>query len=282
MALNFCSFSSGSSGNSYLIFTQSTTLLVDVGVTGKTIQEGLNYCGRQLTDLDAVFLTHEHHDHVRGLPVLINSLRKCDPDSPWETRIYGSPGTLAAAQDRFKGKVDLSSGSFVDPLTTLMIGDIEITTFRLSHDAAEPTGFRFDSRGKSLAIVTDTGIVNNSILRNVWDVDFLVLESNHEKSMLLMGKYPYDLKLRILGDYGHLSNDHAALALTEMIKIRNEENKKETLSVALAHLSNENNTRDMASLTLNNILFENDYIQGKDYSLRILDRDMVGEIITLD
>ena len=114
------------------------------------------------------------------------------------------------------------------------------------------------------------------IFAGISDVDFLVLEANHEKNILLMGKYPYNLKTRILGDYGHLSNEGAGEALTRILQMRNK-----PISVALAHLSSENNTPDMARVTVKNILFENDYMEGRDYSLTVLKRDIVGDVIRI-
>ena len=297
----FCSCSSGSSGNSYVVATDNATILVDAGTTGKNMIAGLNKCGLTPGDVDGIFLTHEHHDHVRGLPVIIKEINKAkvalDARNPKASfKIYGSAGTIAATEQRLFGKTELSDASIIDsPLEINQIGDLKITAFRLSHDAAEPYGFRFDAYGKSLAVVTDTGYVPDSIFRSIKDVDFLVLEANHEKNILLMGRYPYELKMRILGDYGHLSNETAGEALTEILDYRNggkprgdgfDVNRempeaKAPLNVALAHLSKDNNTPDMALVTITNILFEEGYIRDKDYTLEVLERDTVGKIFEI-
>ena len=278
--IQFCSCSSGSSGNSYVVATENAAILVDAGTTGKNMVSGLNKCGLSAGDLDGIFLTHEHHDHVRGLPVIIKEANKREPllrSTKRELRVYGSSGTIAATESKLFSKTELSEAYILgSPLDVIQIQDMKVTPFRLSHDAAEPMGYRIDAYGKSLAIVTDTGYITESIFAGISDVDFLVLEANHEKNILLMGKYPYNLKTRILGDYGHLSNEGAGEALTRILQMRNK-----PISVALAHLSSENNTPDMARVTVKNILFENDYMEGRDYSLTVLKRDIVGDVIRI-
>ena len=277
MSLNFCSLSSGSSGNSYLVFSDYAAILVDAGTTRKTMLAGLEKCGISPEKIQAVFLTHEHHDHIRGLPVILRALE----DS---VSVYGSPGTLAATEARLSGKVDLSQGIPIDgtgALTNISIQDIRVTSFRLSHDSAEPMGFRFDVGNKSLAIVTDTGYITDSILRNILDVDLLVLEANHEENMLLMGPYPYELKKRILGERGHLSNEAAAISLTEILNNRKASEKTEPLYILLAHLSKENNLPQVAEVTIENLLFEGDHIRDKDYFMTCLQRDVSGDLICL-
>ena len=279
--IKFCSFSSGSSGNCYLVATNSAAILVDAGTTGKNVVSGLGKCGLMPGDIDGIFLTHEHHDHVRGLPVILKEIRKNLCEGRKDFRVYGSSGTIAATEERLFGKIELSDAKIITPsLDEIIIGDMVITPFRLSHDAAEPYGFRIDSHGKSLAIVTDTGYVTDSIYRNIKDVDFLILESNHEKNILLMGRYPYHLKTRILGDRGHLSNEAAGEALGRILENR-AGIKDEPLRVLLAHLSKDNNTPEMARITVNNILFESDYMEGREYTLDVLERDIVGEVFYL-
>lgn len=317
--IKFCSCSSGSSGNSYVVATDNATILVDAGTSGKNMIEGLARCGRTPADVDAIFLTHEHHDHVRGLPVIIKEINKQKllkfedddvsilPIDQNETRkdnsnggqrprhfaVYGSAGTIAATEERLYGKTELSDALIIgSPLEEIEIGDIKVFAFRLSHDAAEPYGYRIDAYGKSLAIVTDTGHVPDSIYRAVKDVDFLVLEANHEQNILLMGRYPYELKMRILGEYGHLSNDAAGAMLASVLDYRTEQvpdvdypagqvPENRMLQIALAHLSKDNNTPSNARITIQNILLENNYMEDRDYTLEVLERDIVGRVFIL-
>ncbi len=283
--IKFCSCSSGSSGNSYVVATERAAILLDAGTTGKNMVAGLAKCGLTPADLDAIFLTHEHHDHIRGLGVILREIGK-KKSQPYdnshgselrEIKVYGSGGTIAATEARLFPKSEFSQAAIINsPLDRIQIGDIWITAFRLSHDAAEPMGFRIDAYGKSLALVTDTGYVTDSIYRNILDVDFLVMEANHEKNILLMGRYPYDLKTRILGDYGHLSNEAAGESLARILGERNK-----PLRIALAHLSRENNTPDMAKITVTNILFENDFMENRDYEMVVLERDSVGDVFEI-
>ena len=278
--IKFCSFSSGSSGNCYLVATDAAAILVDAGTTGKNMLAGLSKCGLSPGDIDAVFLTHEHHDHIRGLPQIIKESGKMREEGR-DFYIYGSSGTIAATEERLFGKIELTDARIINPpkdeQDKIIIGDIIVTPFRLSHDAAEPFGFRFDAGGKSVAIVTDTGYITDSIYRNVRDVDYLALEANHEKNILLMGRYPYNLKTRILGDYGHLSNEAAGEGLSRILEDRG----GKILKVGLAHLSKENNTPDMARVTITNILYENNFLENRDYEIEVLDRDVVGRIIEI-
>ena len=290
--IKFCSCSSGSSGNSYVVATDNATILVDAGTSGKNMIEGLARCGRTPADVDAIFLTHEHHDHVRGLPVIIKEINKQKLLGSGFA-VYGSAGTIAATEERLYGKTELSDALIIgSPLEEIEIGDIKVSAFRLSHDAAEPYGYRIDAYGKSLAIVTDTGHVPDSIYRAVKDVDFLVLEANHEENILLMGRYPYELKMRILGEYGHLSNDAAGAMLASVLDYRagQEPNidyragqvpEKRMLQIALAHLSKDNNTPSNARITIQNILLENNYMEDRDYTLEVLERDIVGRVFIL-
>ena len=282
--IKFCSCSSGSSGNSYLVATDQATILIDAGTTGKNMCGALAKCSLTAGDLDGIFLTHEHHDHVRGLPVILKEAKKREPSKPQRAksgkglRVYGSSGTIAATEERLFKTTELSEASIISsPLEVTQINDMVITAFRLSHDAAEPMGYRVDAKGKSLAVVTDTGYITDSIFKAISDVDYLVLEANHEKNILMMGNYPYNLKTRILGDYGHLSNEAAGETLSRILDARG----SKSIRVALAHLSKENNTPDMALVTIKNILYENDYLDGREYTLEVLARDMTGDVIEI-
>ena len=271
MSLKFCSLSSGSSGNSYLVYSSDTGLLVDAGITGKALMEGLTLAGLSPEEVSAILVTHEHHDHIKGLPVIQKKVG--------DSRVYASPDTLFAISTRLEDKVDLTGAVPVEVSAgSFDIGDIRVRPFYLSHDATLPISYTFSCQGKRVGIVTDTGVVTDEIFDAIVDSDLLVLEANHEENVLLMGKYPYNLKSRILGDYGHLSNEAAADCIVRMLRERNNINVP---TIALAHLSGENNTPDLAYVTITNILYESNYIEGKDYYIKVLMRDKVGEIIEL-
>jgi Metal-dependent hydrolases of the beta-lactamase superfamily I len=154
-----------------------------------------------------------------------------------------------------------------------MIGDITVKTFRVSHDAAEPVGYSFSSGGKQISIVTDTGCMSDEIISEIKDADILILEANHDVDMLKVGRYPWFLKQRVLGEEGHLSNTAAGETILRLLS----ENQKER-RILLAHLSRENNFPEMAYQTVKNILEEADYYIGKHLMLNTITRDEVSLI----
>ena len=263
MSLKFCSLASGSSGNSYLVFTEKTKILLDAGTTGKYIIGELEECGVRPGELDAIFLTHEHYDHVKSVSMI-------QKKSEGAT-VYASQGTLHAIL-----RSSLPSGWIKDAEVVsaedegIKVGDIQVTPFNLSHDADEPLGYAFFRKGKRIAVVTDTGFISEEIFREIREADLLVLEANHEPNMLLAGSYPYNLKQRILSKHGHISNDDAANCLVRILMERDNPNPP---TVAFAHLSNENNSPEMVRITIENILFESNFYEGKDYKMNILSRE---------
>ncbi|WP_425755869.1 MBL fold metallo-hydrolase [Ihubacter sp. rT4E-8] len=276
MSLKFSSFASGSSGNSYLVKSENTTLLVDVGITGKRIFAALAEKNIDPAGLDGILITHEHIDHVRSLRMIAKKATKA--------RVYASGGTL----DAVGGSIASGQEYVVRSGEPCDIGDIRVIPFDLSHDAAEPKGYTFISGGRRLTIVTDTGCISPEIEEHITAADLLVLEANHEVNILKMGSYPYNLKRRILGDRGHLSNETAGEILCGMLRARHQrasvEGKANVLAsgvpkVVLAHLSRENNTPGQAYLTIRNILFEEDFYIDKDLTLAIADRDEAGPLM---
>ena len=275
MDLAFCSFASGSSGNSYLIKSEETTLLVDVGISGKRIAEGMADVGLDVADVDGILITHEHSDHVHSLKVM----QKKAPDA----LIWTNRGTYGCIKD------DLRTGRHRVFATgeSFTIGDIEVLPFPLSHDAAEPVGYRFRKNGKSLAIVTDTGYVTDEIYEAVRGCDLLVLEANHDENVLMVCNYPYHVKRRILSFTGHLCNDVAAETMSRIIGERFAESGDDAVLpiFLLAHLSRENNTPAMALITVRNVLEESGVFEGhgsfEDLTLDVLRRDEPSRIYVL-
>lgn len=259
MSLEFCSFSSGSSGNSYLIKSKNTNIIVDVGISGKRILDGVKSCGSDT--IDAIFVTHEHSDHVQ-------SLRTMSKKAP-EAEIITSHGTRIALEEKF---ADME-GLIREQSSSMTIGNIDVHPFHLSHDATEPTGYTFIHGGKQITIITDTGTITDEISYHGKSADLLVLEANHEVNILQCGPYPYSLKRRILSDYGHLSNEAAAKYLIDIL------NEKQGIKVMLAHLSSENNSPFQAELTIKNKLFEEDIFIGKDLEMDILLKNTLSDLI---
>lgn len=267
MDLAFCSLSSGSSGNCYLVKSETTNILIDVGISRSKIFESLMRLDITHEDLDAVLLTHEHIDHVRSISAVSKTAKNAT--------FYASCGTVCGLGEKtaslLEGRVNnVHSGE------TFTIGDIEVNTFGISHDAAEPIAYCFKKDGKKIAIVTDTGYVSDEIKSAIQGSDLLVLESNHEENILLYGRYPYSVKRRILSDKGHLSNEAAGRCLCEYLA-----NLEKNIQpkVLLAHISSENNTPQQALLTVKNILEEDDYYVGKDLLLDVILKGVMTDLI---
>ncbi len=275
MKLGFCSLASGSSGNCYLIKSDNTNLLLDAGISCKAIQAGLESLGISLKDIDGIFITHDHIDHIKGIKTLLKKT-SCP--------LYASRGTLEALVEKIS---PLPYERLMEAETDeeIGVGDIKATPFDLSHDTEEPKTFAFTKDGAKVCVVTDTGYVSDGIFDNIKDADILALESNHERNILLYGSYPYPLKLRILSDVGHLSNEACAHCLTEVLRYRRIRKRfsedSGALKVFLAHLSKENNTPEQALITVKNALEEEGFILGKDLELMVLSRDERSGFITV-
>ena len=268
MKLGFCSLASGSSGNCYLIKSDNTNLLLDAGLSCKAIQAGLESLGLSLKDIDGIFITHDHIDHIKGIKTLMKKT-SCP--------LYASQGTLEALVEKlsplpYERLIEADTGEEIS------VGDITALPFDLSHDTEDPKTFAFMKDGAKVCVVTDTGYVSDRIFDNIKDADILALESNHERNILLYGSYPYSLKLRILSDVGHLSNEACAHCLTEILRYRRIRKRitgpdpEGTPIVFLAHLSQENNTPEQAMITVRNALEEEGFIVGKDLELKVLSR----------
>ncbi len=265
MNLRICSLASGSSGNCYVISTDETMLLVDAGISCRQVEQRLDYAfGRSLDDIDAVLITHEHSDHIKGLARLLKLKR----------RLAANRETLDGIIDCLGLESEPENPMIFNNGDTFEIGDIKIDTFSTSHDAANPTGFAFENSGKRICIVTDTGCITDEIYDQMKRSDILVLESNHDENVLRMGPYPWFLKQRILSDRGHLSNETASAALADIIAA--EDSQKQRI-VLLAHLSKENNFPEMALATMENILRENG-CKANSCIIRVLSRNEVSEI----
>lgn len=249
--MKFSVLASGSSGNSVYIETEQTKLLVDAGLSGKQLANRLAQIGVQPESLTAILVSHEHIDHVKGLGVL--------------ARRYNLPIYLNEATYRHLpsgvGELPMAQVHFIESTTTLALADIGIEPIPISHDAADPFGFRFFHRDESLAIVTDLGYVSDKITRSLEGVNSLIWESNHDVNLLRMGNYPWNVKRRILGDTGHLSNEDSAAALVQILQGIGEQ-------VFLAHLSQDNNLLELAHLTVKNILMEAGLTVGTEVMLK--------------
>lgn len=249
MNLAICSIASGSSGNCYVVMNGNTVLLVDAGISARRIRAGLAALNLTMDNVSGILVTHEHSDHIKGLRVIAKHT---------QAGVYANERTFCGINLDFSSekRCCFSTGDI------FAIGDIEVRTFSVSHDSGDPVGYSFESGGHRIAIVTDTGVVSEPLLREMQAADILVLESNHDESVLRMGKYPWFLKQRILGNKGHLSNVAAAEALADVLDDDTKCGDVKARMVLLAHLSKENNFPEMAIATMENILGERGYLTG--------------------
>lgn len=282
MSIKVISIGSSSSGNAYIIMAGSRNILLDVGLTAKSIIGALQNFDIEPESVDAVLLTHEHTDHIKSVRAIG---RKC-----CNAMFITSRGTAANTKNYEyipeERSVIISSGDTVilDEDESVMIG-----TFPLSHDAAEPIGFTVECTGEGeppckLAVVTDTGIVTDEIYEAIHDADMLVFEANHDEDLLMFGEYPYPLKVRIKGDHGHLSNRCAGEVLARIIEERKEteSGRIPPLSIMLAHLSFHNNAPFYARSTIEGLLTEKGYVREQDYTLTIASKDEICEFTCAD
>lgn len=215
---------SGSEGNCLLLRCGGTNLLIDAGISLRRIKAALAALELTMGDVDAILLTHAHTDHIAALGTLCKH---------HQTPLYASAGAAAQICDKFgAAQYQLRTVRAGEPFT---IGAVTVTPFPTSHDAWGSMDYRVDGEGGSMGILTDTGYITDEAHDTLMGVDLLVLESNHDIEWLRSGPYPYYLKERILGAYGHLSNDDAARFAAEMAQ-------RGTKEIVLAHLSRENNT----------------------------------------
>ena len=256
----FCNLYSGSSGNCSFIETDKTKILVDCGVSFKKIKEGLESINQDIHDIDAVLITHEHSDHIKGLGVLSKNI-----DVP----IYANKKTL----DEIEKKYFISS---TKPFVTdelFEINDLKILPFSIPHDAADPVGFTINHKNKKISLATDIGHVENKLYKNLNESSFVLLESNYEPDMLKSSSYPYSLKHRILGPEGHLSNEDASNVIKTLVN-------NGLNNIMLGHLSKENNFPELAYQTTVNELIECNVDIDK-LQLSVADREKINNIIDI-
>lgn len=265
--MDLCSIASGSSGNCIYVGSTNTHVLVDAGLSGKRTESGLNSIDRTLKEMDAILITHEHSDHIKGLGVLARK---------YELPIYATAGTIEAIrQTNQVGTIPEGLFQEIQPDETFRVGDLNVFPFDISHDAAQPVGYRLECENKSIGIATDLGQYSDYTVEKLKHLDALLLEANHDVNMLQVGSYPYYLKRRILSAEGHLSNENAGRLLSRLLHER-------LKAVFLGHLSLENNYDKLAYETVCQEIDngENSY-RARDFYIQVAKREQVSEQITV-
>ena len=261
--LNFCSLYSGSSGNSLFVQSDNAKILIDCGVSSKRIEEALNSIEVDASSIDAILVTHEHSDHVKGLATF---------SSKFNVPVFSTAETFDN-MEKVTSKIKIDNLNYFKKDEKFSIKDLEILPFSIPHDAANPCGFNILSNNKKISIATDIGHMNSNILKKLEGSSFLLLESNYDIEVLKCCSYPFHLKTRISGPTGHLSNDIAGKTITYLLK-----NGLHT--AMLGHLSKESNLPELAYTTTVNEILSNG-IDENSFSLSVASRDFPGKLITI-
>lgn len=261
--IEYCSLSSGSRGNCHYLKIQGRSFLVDVGMSAKYIKESLVKIGSHIDEIEGVFITHEHSDHISGLKILAKH---------HDFFLYLHQLTYDYLSELLCD-VPLERIIFVEEQKPIHVGEIAIKPFEVSHDAIMTLGYNFYYEDKQLSIATDVGAITEDLVEELSQADFLVLESNHDENLVEVGPYPYLLKQRILGDQGHLSNRSAAELI---VRLLNDYGKLRF--VVLAHLSENNNYPELAYMHATNVLEKAGYLLGEDIVLCVARRKQITEV----
>ena len=257
--MKICLLASGSGGNSICVQNGSSSVLIDAGLTGKKIEERLRGVGFDPAGLQAVVVSHEHSDHIKGVGVL--------------ARRYGLPvwmteGTLNASKKIFRGSERIR---VFENDEAFSIGDLSFQAFQLPHDAADPVNFSVTDGHSNVTIATDMGTVTQLVYQYMRRADLVIIETNYDRQLLMDGPYPWVLKQRINSTHGHLSNDGAAEALCNLAR----EGLKQAV---LAHLSEKNNRPELARETCA------DMLQGqgiRSFPMSVAEQDRPSDIFVI-
>lgn len=229
----FCSLFSGSTGNSLLIQTDNAKVLVDAGESAKKIVSALSLLDVDIADIDAILVTHEHSDHVKGIGTL---------SKKYDIPVYANKNTWNAMSEQ-KEKVLADNQKTFEINKEFEVQDLLFKPFHIPHDAADPCGFTIFNKDKKISIATDLGHVTPEIFNNLEKSSFILLESNYDPNILKCSRYPFSLKQRIAGPDGHLSNNTSGELISKLMDTG-------LSSVMLGHLSKENNFPELAYKTV--------------------------------
>lgn len=257
------SLASSSKGNCTYISDENDAVLIDAGISVSNMLAVLSLAGLNRDKIRAIFVTHEHTDHINGLKSIGKLLK---------VPVYGSYGTLKSLLK--KGAVDYNTKLYEIDKKTAQIGDISVKAFHTPHDCADSLGYSLESGGKKVSVCTDLGCFPNEGFCELYDSDIILLESNYDKNMLVNGKYPYHLKQRIMSDYGHLSNDDCS----DFMEVLIEHNVSRFV---LGHLSQNNNLPELALQTVIANLMEKGIKLGRDYTAEVAPVKSHGKYYTV-
>lgn len=262
--MEICTLASGSSGNCLLVQSGDTRVLIDAGISARRITNGLKLLGVEPQQLSAILVTHEHTDHVAGLATLTKKLR---------VPLYATAATARQLCYRIPFLEDLVRP--LEPGTGFELGQLWCDCFATPHDAAGSLGYALTGDGCKMALATDLGHLTREVMAGIAGADLLVAEANHDEDWVKSGPYPYYLKQRILGDFGHLSNEAGA----ELARMAVEDGAR---TVILAHLSAENNTPAHARQAVERHLLGAGIQPDRDVTLTVAPRAELGPVYRLE
>lgn len=265
--MNLVSITSGSSGNCIYAGTDNTHILIDVGISGKRIEQGLNSFGLKADELSGILITHEHADHIAGLGVMARR---------YGIPIYATKGTIEGIlESKSIGDIPTELFNIIAADEQFTIDELTVNPVSISHDAKEPVAYRVENNNRSIGICTDLGMYNDYIVNSFKGVNAILIEANHDVNMLQVGRYPYQLKRRILSDKGHLSNENSGRLLCELLH-------DDLSTIMLGHLSEENNLAELAYETVRlEIMMNECKYQPEDFDLMVASRSERSKLIAV-
>ena len=266
--LKFISFGSGSSGNCYLLFTETCKIMIDVGVGIRNLKKEFRDKGLDMNDIKYILLTHDHADHIKSVGSMSYG---------FNIPVYTTAKVHEGVNRNYcvHRKIPLANVKYVEKGQTTHLDEFAITPFNVPHDSRDNVGYKIQCGDIMFCLITDAGYVTEDMSQAVSEANYLVVESNHDKEMLKNGPYSDYLKQRIAGPGGHLNNNECAQLLVNSStpKLRH---------VWLCHLSDENNHPELARKTVETELRSVGIVPGVDFELDVLKRNMPSEIFTLD
>lgn len=259
----FCSLFSGSTGNSLLVETENSKVLIDAGESAKKITDALSLINVDIADIDGILVTHEHSDHVKSLGTI---------SKKYNIPVYANSETWNAMPEQ-EAKVIADNKKFFLTNEQFEIKDLCFKPFSIPHDAINPCGFNIFNKNKKISVATDLGHITPELLSNLEKSSFALLEANYDSNILRYSKYPYSLKQRIAGPNGHLSNNNSGELISSLIKTG-------LNCVMLGHLSKENNFPELAYKTVVEEIISHHYDEA-DVKVSVAKRDGPSKIIDI-
>lgn len=262
---DFCNLYSGSSGNSSLIKTENTKILIDAGVSSKKIETALSNLNIDPSSLDGILITHEHTDHVQGLGTFVKK---------FNVPVYVNSKTLDAMPKQ-KDKMPTDNIKNFNINEKFEIGDLKIDSFSIPHDAVNPCGFNIYKGNQKISIATDIGHMTKDVIKHLEDSIFILLESNYDPEVLRYSRYPYLLKTRIAGPDGHLPNEVAGQTIAHLLQ-------SGLKQATLGHLSKESNFPELAYKTVVDEIISSSNYNENSLKLSVASRDVPDEVFNFE